>query len=92
MSSLAPLYVPKTKYTNLTEINEAQTMIMKFIDLWVHREKTTVPLKEIIAEMTIQNIDKNTTIYSLKILLKKGYIRRSSEISNKTKFVQLRRV
>lgn len=65
---------------------------MKFVDFWVHEKKTPIPLKEIIIAMTKENIDKNTTIYSLKILLKKKYIRRAVTISNKTTFVQLRRV
>lgn len=85
-------YVPKTVYTSFSEVNEPQTNIMRFVDRWVHEKKTPIPLKEIIMNMKIEGIEKDTIIYSLKILLKKGYIRRAVTISNKTTFVQLRRV
>ena len=82
----------KTIYISLSELNNPQTRIMELIDVWVHQEKTPIPLKEVIKQMEKKGIDKNTTIYSLKILVKNGYIRRSLVISNKTSFVQLRRI
>lgn len=82
----------KTQYTNLREVDELQTNIMRFVDLWVHEKKTTVPLKEIIRYMSNEGIKSFTTIKAIGVLIKKGYIRRSEEISNKTYFVQLRRV
>lgn len=82
----------KTTYVNHSEINELQIKIMQAIDIWAHEQKTPIPLKEIIYRMTMQGIKDFTTIKALKVLLNKGYIRRSSEISNKSAFVQLRRV
>lgn len=82
----------KTVYFNLSEINELQTDIMKFIDIWAHNNKTPIPLKLIIDEMTRESIKKPTTIKAIGVLLRKGYIRRANTISNKTYFVQLRRV
>lgn len=82
----------KTTYTNLSELSDLQTSIMKFVDLWTHEKKTTTPLKEIIIHMNKNGVKHYTTIKAIQVLLKKGYIRRSFEISNKTSFVQLRRV
>lgn len=82
----------KTEYTNLREINDTQTRIMQFVDLWVHDKKTTVPLRWIIVQMEKAGTKDQTTIKAVRVLLKKGYIRRSAMISNKTYFVQLRRV
>jgi len=63
---------------------------MRFVDKWVHEQKTPIPLKEIITEMKNQEIPDFTTIKALNVLLKKGYIRRAVIISNTTSFVQLR--
>ena len=87
---LALPYMPRTVYVSVSEINGLQTQVMEFINKWVHEEKTPVPLKEIITGMKNQKIDRPSVIYSLKILIEKGYIRRSLEVSNKTSFVQLR--
>lgn len=84
--------MPKTRYTNLSDVNELQTNIMKFVDIWVRSEKTPIPLKEIILNMTSSGVKSPTTIKAIGALLKKGYIRRAVTISNKTTFVQLRRV
>ena len=65
---------------------------MKYIDWWVHEKKTTVPRKEIIDNMTKDGIGRETTIKSINVLLKKGYIRRAIVISNKSYYVQLRSV
>jgi hypothetical protein len=79
-------------YIDLNEINKLQTKIMRCIDLWVHKEKTPIPLKEIIVRMTNEGVGHETTIKALGALIKKGYIRRSYTISNKTYFVMLRTV
>lgn len=81
-----------TTYVNFSEINQLQTKIMQFIDRWAHENRTPVPLKEIICEMIENGESKESTIYSLKILLQKGYLRRAVIISNTSAFVQLRRV
>ena len=77
---------------NFTEINELQTKIMQFIDIWVHTEKTPIPLREIIKNMTQQGVKDSATIKAVNVLLVKGYIRRAVIISNKSYFVMLRRV
>lgn len=82
----------KTIYISLSELSDPQTRIMELIDVWVHQKKTPIPLKEVIKQMQDTGVQKDTTIYSLKILVQNGYIRRSFAISNKTFFVQLRRV
>jgi len=82
----------KTAYTNLSEISELQTAIMRYVAHWARTEKTPIPLRQVIREMENQSINDFTTIKALEVLLKKGYIRRSVMISNKTSFVQLRSV
>ena len=81
-----------TVYKDFSEVNKLQTDIMVFIDTWVKTQKTPVPQKKIIAEMKNQGIKDFTTIWALNALMHKGYIRRAYVISNKTFYVQLRRV
>lgn len=80
----------KTIYVSISELNELQTNIMRYINVWVHTEKTPIPLKEIIEGMTKQGVKSYTTIKSIDVLLKKGYIRRAIVISNKSSFVMVR--
>lgn len=82
----------KTVYFNLSDINELQTDIMKLVDEWAHNNKTPIPLKLIMTTMEEKKVLRPTIIKALNSLLKKGYIRRANIISNKTYFVQLRRV
>ena len=82
----------KTVYIHLNELNELQTRIVHFINEWVHKKKTQVPLKEIISYMKQEGVIEPTVIKSIGVLLKKGYIRRSYHPSNKTFFTQLRTV
>lgn len=84
--------MPRTEYYDLKEINKLQSEIMEFIQGWVHTEKTPVPLKNIISNMETAGIKNFTSIKALNVLVRKGYIRRAHMISNKTFFVQLRRV
>lgn len=65
---------------------------MQFVDWWVHNQKTPIPLKAIIEEMKRQEVKSFTAVNAINSLLRKGYIRRAYTISNKTYFVQLRRV
>jgi len=81
-----------TVYTNLSEINELQINIMRFVANWARMEKTPIPLREIIKAMENQSVNDFTTIKAINVLLKKGYIRRAVVISNKSSFVQLRSV
>lgn len=82
----------KTIYVSLSEVNEPQIKIMRFVTYWVHEKKTPIPLKEIVENMKQQGVERPTTIYSIKILLKKGYIRRAFTISNKSSYVQLKTI
>ena len=81
-----------TAYTNLDEISESQKSVMEFVQWWVHTKKTPIPLKEIIVSMKEKGMGKDTVIYSLKILVRDGFIRRAYTVTNKTSFVQLRTV
>ena len=81
-----------TKYINLKDINELQENIVKFIDWWVHEKKTIIPRKEIIDKLLSDGNKKPTIINAINVLLKKGYIRRGVGTSNKTYYVQLRRL
>ena len=84
--------IEKTVWVSLSEINELQTKIMRLIDLWVHNNKTPIPLKLIKDKMKEEGVIEPTTIKALGVLLQKGYIRRAVTISNKSYFVMLRRV
>jgi len=87
-------------YTNLYDITRLQQKIMRYIDMWVHMEKTPVPQNRIIQEMEELDEKSFTVINALNGLLKLGYIRRAITNgrgetginSSKTKYVQLRRV
>ena len=65
---------------------------MRFVDYWVHVEKTPIPQKEIIEEMKTRGEKSATVIHALHGLLGLGYLRRAGIISNKTYYVQLRRL
>lgn len=77
---------------NTKDIGELQKEIMHFIDQWSHVEKIPITRKAIIEEMKTRGFLDNAVIWDLKVLLRKGYIRRSITTSNKTSYVQLRRV
>jgi hypothetical protein len=79
-------------YINLDEVNKLQTEIMNLIDEWVRTQKTPVPHKQILKSMKEQGIGFPTTVNALNSLLHKGYIRRAVMISNKTFYVQIRRI
>ena len=84
----------KRKEFNLQEITRLSQEIVKFIDWWVHTEKTPVPRTEIIKHMKKKGLKEHGVIWALnKILIPKGYIRRAvTTSSNKTFYVQLRRI
>ena len=84
--------MPKSMYINLDEVNKLQMDIMNIIQDWVKNQKTPVPHKQILIIMKDQGVGNPTTVNALNSLLKKGYIRRSVMISNKTSYVQIRRV
>lgn len=81
----------KTIYTTTGLVSEEQLKILKFINLWVHQKKIPVPYKEIVIEMDRQKVSRRTVEYSVKILVKDGFIRRAQGGGNsQTAFVQLR--
>lgn len=80
------------EYSDLKEINRLQQDIMKHVDVWAHTNKTPIPLREIITHMQGEGVKDFTTVNAINSLLRKGYIRRAVTISNKTFYVQLRRV
>ena len=82
----------KTKYTNLYEITELQQTIVKYITYWASTEKEPIPQREIIDEMKRKGKKHSTVVNALNGLLKLGYIRRAVITSNKTYYVQLRRI
>ena len=82
----------KTAYTNLYEITEIQKSIVRYIDYWVHAVKTPVPQSDIMKEFEARGRSVRTVRAALDGLLRLGYIRRSETISNKTSYVQLRRL
>ena len=82
----------QTVYTNLYGITKLQQKIMRFIDYWVHVEKTPIPRKSIIDEMKTKNEKSSTVVNALNGLLRLGYIRRAVITSNKTYYVQLRKI
>jgi reverse gyrase len=84
--------VINTVYRDLFVINKLQTDIMVYVQDWVHTQKTPVPQKEIIAYMKDNGIKEPATVYALNALINKGYLRRAYVISNKTYYVQLRRI
>lgn len=69
-------------------------MIVKYISGWVKTNKTPVPLSEILKEIekTGEKDPRNKAAYSLRDLLKMGYIRRAIGTSNKTYYVLLRTI
>ncbi len=82
----------KTLYSNLSEINDLQTVIMKFVSQWVRCNKTPIPRSTIVAHMIKQKVHMPTTRNALYGLIKKGYIREAVTVSNTTRYVALRSV
>lgn len=82
----------KAIYINLSDVSELQKSIMIYVEIWVKKEKIPVPLKEIILNMETQGNKTQTVIKAINSLVKKGYIRRAITISNRSSFVQLRRL
>jgi hypothetical protein len=82
----------KSKSFNMKEISQLQQDIMTFVDVWAHKEKTPIPRKLIFDEIRKQGVADITILKALRVLLRKGYIRKTFAQSNKTNYVQLRRI
>lgn len=76
----------------LDDINQFHFDIMKVIDTWSSKEKYPISRKFIITTIKKRGYGEPTIINALNSLMRKGYIRRAIGTSNKTYFVQLRRV
>lgn len=72
--------------------NKLQYEIMSFICDWGHHNKTPIFRSAIISKMEKKGFVRYTTINALKVLLRNGFIRKSTISSNKTSYVQLRSV
>lgn len=81
-----------TEYVDLNVLNKTQLKIMEIIEKWVKTEKTPIPKTKIVADMKAQDVGEATTQAALLGLVKRSYLRRAIVVSNKTYFVQLRRV
>jgi len=79
-------------YVNYFEVNELQTKVMRFVDWWVREKKTPTPHQEIVKELLKDNIPDYSVKQAIKTLIKNGYLRRAYTVSNKTYYVQLRRI
>jgi hypothetical protein len=84
--------MPKTQYQDLYGVSQLQKQIMEFVEDWVHTKKVPIPKQEIVAFMLAEGTKDFTTANAIKSLLRKGYLRRAVITSNKTYYVQLRRV
>jgi len=84
--------MPKTAYVNVKDVNRLQENIVNFIWAWAKIEKTPIPQKDIIVGMREQGVKTFTTVNALNSLLRKGYIRRASTVSNKTYYVLCRTI
>jgi hypothetical protein len=86
-------------YTSICPLTSLQQKIVRYIDYWVHTEKTPISQKRIIQEMESTSENKKTVIHALKGLLELRYIRKAvppiglttnEKGSEKTRYVQLR--
>ena len=79
-------------YIGLDSLTISQELVMEIVEDWVHKEKTPVPHAEILIRMKKKGESEGTIKEAINSLLKKSYLRRAVIISNKSYYVQLRRV
>jgi hypothetical protein len=86
--------MPETIYSNLYDITELQQKIIRYVDYWAHIEKTPIPHKKVVDEMTTHKEKNGTIIHALQMLVKLGYLRRATVVSHATEtfYVLLRRL
>ncbi len=80
------------KISRISELNDLDKIVMQFIEYWVHEQKTPIPQREILSQLAEREISPRSVENSLHRLLKLQYIRRAYTTTNKTTYVQLRRV
>lgn len=77
----------------MSDINLLQTNIMVFVHQWANTEKTPIPQRQIVENMSKQGIKTFTTLNAINALLKKGYLRKGySEKQNVTVYVMTRSI
>ncbi len=87
----------RTVYVDLYEISELQRKIMGFIGEWASTQRVPISQKKIVEKMKGESSEA-AVVYSLKKLVKMGYLRRAVTVGSgesgigaeKTKYVQLR--
>lgn len=92
MDDVSPTTIGFEKASRLLEdLAPAHILTMRTISEWVKEEKTPISQAEVIKRtVNKHDIAAASVISALKVLLKKGYIRRAVITSNKTYYVQLR--
>lgn len=86
------LDVVKPAQKSFTDINELQEQIMQVVSQWVRMEKTPIAHGYLVDHLVESGVKKSTAVNAIGSLIRKGYIRRSASISNRTFYTQLRSV
>lgn len=72
-------------------VNDIQRHVLDVICLWVKTEKTPIAQKTIIENITsVYPIPQSTVKAAVKVLVKKGYIRKAITYTSGAYYVQLR--
>lgn len=71
-------------------MNALQLSIMRIVDVHSHVRDCPVSLGEIVIELEDAHVSKATVKYSIRALIKSGYLRRAVIRSNTVSYVQLR--
>lgn len=82
----------KTEYISFHELSKTQEKVQLYIQHWVKTEKTIVPHQKIVAQMRAEGVKDSTIVDALKVLKRKGYVRKAIITSNKTFYVLLRTI
>lgn len=73
-------------------VNDLQRRIMELISDWTSSNDIPIQRSYVIKELVKQDVKNFTVINSLNSLLKKGFIRKSTNRSNKTSYIQIRTI
>ena len=83
----------KTVYVNYVEISKLQVDIMQFVDAWASAHPDSpISHKRIVDHFLKEDVPAYSTKNAIGTLIKNYFLRRAHNISNKTFYVQLRRV
>lgn len=72
-------------------INDVQRLILLIVDKWAHEKKTPIP-QQVIMQTIGVTYPQSTVKAAVRVLVKKGYIRKSSEFTRGASYVQLRTI